>query len=168
MPPASHHHAGNSKKPRRPPVRGFFTLGHYSALILTERPNALMWNRSFGPAQDKAVFPIRLHRAALSPRLRARNRLVLNPKTCHEHAAKCIQTVETFPPGEGAKAIAVASACDLEWVDPVVGGRMRHQFASGSEFNLEGDVGGFGAGSEFSWQAVATYGFDVNVFNTTP
>ena len=28
----------------------------------------------------------------------------------------------------------------------------------------EGDVGGFGAGSEFSWQAVATYGFDVNVF----
>ena len=68
---------------------------------------------------------------------------------------------------KGSKAIAVAHAGDLEWVDPVVGGRMRHQFASGSEFNLEGDVGGFGAGSEFSWQAVATYGFDVNVFNTT-
>ena len=68
---------------------------------------------------------------------------------------------------KGSRAIAVARAGDLEWVDPVVGGRMRHQFASGSEFNLEGDVGGFGAGSEFSWQAVATYGFDVNVFNTT-
>jgi hypothetical protein len=68
---------------------------------------------------------------------------------------------------KGSRAIAVAHAGDLEWVDPVVGGRMRHQFASGSEFNLEGDVGGFGAGSEFSWQAVATYGFDVNVFNTT-
>jgi hypothetical protein len=68
---------------------------------------------------------------------------------------------------KGARAVAVARASDLEWVDPVVGGRMRHQFASGSEFNLEGDVGGFGAGSEFSWQAVATYGFDVNVFNTT-
>jgi hypothetical protein len=68
---------------------------------------------------------------------------------------------------KGSKAIAVAHAGDLEWVDPVVGGRMRHQFASGSEFNLEGDVGGFGAGSDFSWQAVATYGFDVNVFNTT-
>jgi hypothetical protein len=68
---------------------------------------------------------------------------------------------------KGSRAIAVAHASDLEWVDPVVGGRMRHQFASGSEFNLEGDVGGFGAGSDFSWQAVATYGFDVNVFNTT-
>ena len=29
-----------------------------------------------------------------------------------------------------------------------------------------GDVGGFGAGSEFSWQAVATYGFDVNCFGS--
>jgi len=61
----------------------------------------------------------------------------------------------------------VARASDLEWVDPVVGARMRHVTASGSEFNLEGDVGGFGAGSEFSWQAVATYGFDVNAFGTT-
>ena len=68
---------------------------------------------------------------------------------------------------KGSRAIAVAHASDLEWVDPVVGARMRHQFASGSEFNLEGDVGGFGAGSEFSWQAVATYGFDVNAFDTT-
>ena len=49
---------------------------------------------------------------------------------------------------KGSRAIAVAHAGDLEWVDPVVGGRMRHQFASGSEFNLEGDVGGFGAGSD--------------------
>ena len=55
----------------------------------------------------------------------------------------------------------------LEWVDPVVGARLRHRSASGSEFNLVGDVGGFGAGSEFSWQAVATYGFDVNCFGTT-
>ena len=28
------------------------------------------------------------------------------------------------------------------------------------------DIGGFGAGSEFSWQAVATYGFDVNCFGS--
>jgi hypothetical protein len=31
---------------------------------------------------------------------------------------------------------------------------------------LLGDIGGFGAGSEFSWQAVATYGFDLNCFGT--
>ncbi len=67
----------------------------------------------------------------------------------------------------GSRSVVVARANDLEWVDPVVGARMRHVFASGSEFNLVGDVGGFGAGSEFSWQAVATYGFDVNAFGTT-
>ena len=45
----------------------------------------------------------------------------------------------------------VARSNDLEWVDPVVGARMRrHLTSSGSEFNLEGDVGGFGAGSEFA------------------
>jgi hypothetical protein len=68
---------------------------------------------------------------------------------------------------KASRFVAVARSGDLEWVDPVVGARIRHQFASGSEFNLLGDVGGFGAGSDFSWQAVATYGFDVNVFNTT-
>ena len=31
---------------------------------------------------------------------------------------------------------------------------------------LEGDVGGFGVGSDFSWQVVGTYGFDVNCFRT--
>jgi hypothetical protein len=31
---------------------------------------------------------------------------------------------------KGSRAIAVAHASDLEWVDPVVGARMRHQFAS--------------------------------------
>ena len=31
---------------------------------------------------------------------------------------------------------------------------------------LEGDVGGFGAGSDFSWQVVETYGFDVHCFGT--
>jgi len=61
-----------------------------------------------------------------------------------------------------SRRVATARSGDLEWVDPVVGARIRHQIAPGREFTLLGDVGGFGAGSEFSWQAVATYGFDVN------
>lgn len=68
---------------------------------------------------------------------------------------------------KASKFVATAKSGSLEWIDPVVGTRIRHEFASGSEFNLEGDVGGFGAGSQFSWQAVATYGFDVNAFGTT-
>jgi hypothetical protein len=65
-----------------------------------------------------------------------------------------------------SRRVAIARSGDLEWVDPVIGARVRHQIAPGKEFTLLGDVGGFGAGSEFSWQAVATYGFDVNCFGT--
>jgi len=61
----------------------------------------------------------------------------------------------------------LADGGTLEWVDPVVGLRLRHRTASGSDLALVGDVGGFGAGSDFSWQAVATYGFDVHTFGTT-
>lgn len=45
---------------------------------------------------------------------------------------------------------------DVTWVDPVVGARLRHQFAPGWNLAVSGDVGGFGAGSKFSWQALAT------------
>jgi hypothetical protein len=31
---------------------------------------------------------------------------------------------------------------------------------------LLADLGGFGTGSEFSWQLVGTYGFDVNCFGS--
>ena len=55
---------------------------------------------------------------------------------------------------------AVADSGDITWVDPIVGMRLRHQFSPGHEFTLSGDVGGFGAGSEFSWQAVGAYRWD--------
>ena len=63
-------------------------------------------------------------------------------------------------------ATAIARSGDLEWVDPFVGGRIRHQIAADKELMLEGDVGGFGAGSDFSWQLVGTYGFDVHCIET--
>ena len=55
----------------------------------------------------------------------------------------------------GSRAIAKSGSVD--WVDPFVGVRLRQQLAPGQEFVLRGDVGGFGAGSQFSWQAIATY-----------
>jgi hypothetical protein len=58
-----------------------------------------------------------------------------------------------------SRSVAIARAKDLEWVDPVVGARIRHQIAPGKDLRLEGDIGGFGVGSEFSWQVVAAYGF---------
>jgi hypothetical protein len=62
------------------------------------------------------------------------------------------------------RRVAVARSNDLEWVDPVVGARIRHQMAPGKELRLEGDIGGFGAGSEFSWQVVGVYGFNTALF----
>jgi hypothetical protein len=52
---------------------------------------------------------------------------------------------------------AVARSGDVEWVDPLVGLRLRHQLARGLEFVLRGDVGGFGAGSAFSWNVLGAY-----------
>jgi hypothetical protein len=34
---------------------------------------------------------------------------------------------------------------------------VQHQLAPGQEIEIRGDLGGFGAGSQFSWQAIATY-----------
>lgn len=52
---------------------------------------------------------------------------------------------------------ATAGSGDISWVDPVAGLRLRHQFAPGSELTLSGDIGGFGVGSKFSWQALGAY-----------
>lgn len=54
---------------------------------------------------------------------------------------------------------AFASSGSVTWADPLVGLRLRLQFAPGHEFSLSGDVGGFGVGSEFSWQAIGAYSF---------
>lgn len=55
---------------------------------------------------------------------------------------------------------AVARSGTLEWVDPFVGLRVRHQLSSGGELQFLGDVGGFGVGSDFTWQLFGGYAFD--------
>jgi hypothetical protein len=57
-------------------------------------------------------------------------------------------------------SLAVARSGTLEWVDPFVGLRVRHQFAPGQELQFLGDIGGFGAGSDLTWQLFGGYGFD--------
>ncbi len=52
---------------------------------------------------------------------------------------------------------AIASSGSVDWVDPFIGARLRHHLGPGEELMFRGDVGGFGAGSEFSWQLLGTY-----------
>lgn len=58
---------------------------------------------------------------------------------------------------------AIARAGDVDWVDPLVGLRIRHQLAPGQELLLRGDVGGFDMGSQFSWNVLATYSWQIGV-----
>jgi hypothetical protein len=41
------------------------------------------------------------------------------------------------------------------WIDPLIGARHTFQISEPWSVTLRGDVGGFGVGSDFSWQAVA-------------
>ena len=59
----------------------------------------------------------------------------------------------------------LSASGSVSWVDPLVGVRLRHQFAPGWNFVASGDVGGFGVGSKFSWQALAAINYDFCVRN---
>jgi hypothetical protein len=61
---------------------------------------------------------------------------------------------------------AVARSGTIEWVDPFVGLRVRHELSPGKELTFLGDVGGFGAGSDFTWQLFGGYSFDFTVLHT--
>ena len=61
---------------------------------------------------------------------------------------------------ERSGSLAVARSGTLEWVDPFVGVRVRHQLAPGKELQFLGDIGGFGVGSDLTWQLFGGYGFD--------
>lgn len=56
--------------------------------------------------------------------------------------------------------LAVARADAIHWVDPVIGLRLRHQSTPRHEASLRGDIGGFGLGSQLTWQALGTYGYN--------
>ena len=60
-----------------------------------------------------------------------------------------------------SRTINVADSGTLQWVDPVIGLRLRHQFTPSQEIMLKADVGGFGisGSSTFSWQVAALYSY---------
>ena len=50
----------------------------------------------------------------------------------------------------------------LSWVDPIIGIKGRIQVSHWFFINAYGDVGGFGAGSDLTWQALLGSGFQVS------
>jgi hypothetical protein len=57
----------------------------------------------------------------------------------------------------------IARAGDVDWVDPLVGFRIRHGVAPGQELIFRADVGGFDVGSQFSWNVLGAYSFTLAV-----
>jgi hypothetical protein len=55
---------------------------------------------------------------------------------------------------------AVDRSGSIDWADPLIGLRLRAQCAPGQEIILRGDIGGFDAGSHFSWNVLAAYTYD--------
>jgi hypothetical protein len=49
-----------------------------------------------------------------------------------------------------------------QWVDPIVGLKLKQRLSGPWSFTFEGDIGGFGAGSDFAWQLWPVIGVDVS------
>ena len=64
-------------------------------------------------------------------------------------------------------ALALDKSGTMEWIDPIIGLRLRHQIGPGDEFQLRGDIGGFGVGSKFSWQLAGGYSHDMKIGDWT-
>jgi hypothetical protein len=58
------------------------------------------------------------------------------------------------------RAGVLSATGNVSWVDPVIGARLRHQIAPAWSATVSGDVGGFGAGSKFSWQVLAAVEYE--------
>jgi len=53
-----------------------------------------------------------------------------------------------------------------QWVNPIVGVKLKQRLSSRLNFAFEGDIGGFGAGSDFAWNLFPTIGIDVSKSST--
>ncbi len=52
-----------------------------------------------------------------------------------------------------------------DWVDPIIGAWVDADLSERWRARFEGDIGGFGAGSEFSWSATGLIGYDFTLFS---
>lgn len=51
---------------------------------------------------------------------------------------------------------------DPNWIDPIIGGRANFKLSKNLNFDLYGDIGGFGAGSEFTWRASGIFDWQLS------
>lgn len=62
----------------------------------------------------------------------------------------------------GALLLSVSPSFNKYWTDPFVGARIQHAFAERWSLVGYADVGGFGVGSDITWQALAGVSYAIN------
>ncbi len=60
--------------------------------------------------------------------------------------------------GTGAK---IALDSDIDFIDPVIGSRFRYNINKTWGISIYGDIGGFGIGSELTWQAICLVNYNI-------
>lgn len=51
----------------------------------------------------------------------------------------------------------IARSGSVDWLDPFIGFRVQHDINPTQRLTFRGDIGGFGAGSDLSWQLIGTF-----------
>lgn len=62
--------------------------------------------------------------------------------------------------------LATFHSGSLDWADPLIGLQLRQRLAPQHEVRLRGDIGGFGLGSQLSWQLFLAYGYEFSAGTT--
>jgi hypothetical protein len=60
-----------------------------------------------------------------------------------------------------AGGFSLDASATVDWVDPFIGARLTQPVAPGQSILLRSDVGGFSAGRDHSWHALATYNMEL-------
>lgn len=61
-------------------------------------------------------------------------------------------------------ANAASLSGDEDWLDPIIGAKLVLPLEERWRFMINGDVGGFGVASDFTWSATAVIGYDFELF----
>lgn len=62
-------------------------------------------------------------------------------------------------------AVVGSASQSVDWVDPIVGAKFVLPVSRHFHIMTSGDIGGFGAGSDFTWSATAVLGYDFTIFD---
>jgi hypothetical protein len=60
-------------------------------------------------------------------------------------------------------AMFPARSQSQSWFDPIVGAKLVYPFADSWRVAVNGDIGGFGAGSDFTWSTTGVLGYDFTI-----